>query len=578
MRKYYYTLFQRKCNNKLLYFLETSYYNNDTLTYDKGVVVYMSEEHNTNEEVEKLAETLAEGLEEETDVKIEEETKVEPETEAEVEPEAEPEAEPVAEPTEEAEIVAEPKKKLSKLAIILLSVGAAVLLALTVGYLLVSKHYDNKFFMRTTVNSIECSNMTVQDVESVLQKQVEQYVLTIVKSDGSNEQIKATDIDMKYVGYEELKTALSKQNPYLWPKSLFSSNQIQAQIVYEYDKEKLETIITELECMKTENQVAAVPAKVVYEGNQFVIKDEVAGTQIDVEKFKTLIHESVLAMKPEFNIGETGCYLQPAFTKDSPEVIQANETANSYLNAEIQFSYDNIQMSLKKDTFASWISVGDKMAVTVSTDKAKTFAQSMAAKYNTPSKPAVFTKQDGTTVSIPNATPGRTLNVSQETEQIVKEIKAGQKVTREPFFSNKGTGDGTTVWGTTYVEVDLTKQHMWFVKNGKVEFESDVVTGEANTHKETPTGVFNILEKIPGKYLYGNIMPNGKREYITWVNYWVRVTWSGIGFHDATWQAAFGGERYKQGYGSHGCINMPLDAVRKFYDFVYVGCPVVIHK
>ena len=527
----------------------------------------MSEEQNTNEEVEKLAETEQPVAESDTEQPI-------------TEPVEEPtgEAENTEEPTGEAENTEEPKKRLSKLAIILLAVGGALLLGLITAYVLVSKHYDNRFLMRTSVNSIECANMTVRDVEQLLQKQVEQYILTIVKADGSTEQIKATDIDMKYVGYEELEKALEKQNSYLWPKALFVKNQIQAAIVYEYDKEKLDAFISELECMKPENQVAAVSAKVVYEGNQFVIKEEVAGTQIDGETFKTRIHESVLAMQPEINISESGCYLQPVLKKDSPEVTKAQENANSYLNAEIQFSYDNIQMSLKPDTFASWITISDKMEVTVSTDKAKTFAQSMAAKYNTPSKPATFTKQDGTTVSIPNATPGRTLNVSQETEQIVKEIKAGQKVSREPFFSNKGTGDGTAVWGTTYVEVDLTKQHMWFVKNGKVEFESDVVTGVPNSSKETPTGVFKILEKIPGKYLYGNIMPNGKREYITWVDYWIRVTWSGIGFHDATWQAAFGGERYKQGYGSHGCINMPLDAVKKFYDLVYVHCPVVIHK
>lgn len=511
--------------------------------------------------VEKLAETLAEGLEE---------TQVETEVASEVEP--------VSEELEETESVVEPKKKLSTLAILLLAIAAVVLLALTAGYVLVSKHYGNKFFMRTTVNSIECSNMTVQDVEKLLQEQVEQYVLTIVKSDGSSEQIRATDIDMKYVGYKELETALSKQNPYLWPKALFSKNNIQAEIVYEYDKEKLETVINELECMKAENQVAAVPAKVVYEGNQFVIKEEVSGTQIDVEKFKTLIQESVLAMKPEFYIWESGCYLQPALTKDSPEVIQAKEDANSYLNAEVQFNYDNIQMVLKRDTFASWISVGENMEVTVSANKAKAFAQSLSAKYNTPSKAAIFTKQDGTTVSIPNATPGRTVNVTKETEQIVKEIKAGQKVTREPFFSNKGTDEGIDIWGTTYVEVDLTKQHMWFVKSGKVEFECDVVTGVPNSSRETPTGVYKILEKLRNKTLRGNIMPNGKPEYVTPVAYWARVTWSGIGFHDATWQDAFGGERYKQGFGSHGCINMPLEAVAKFYNLVYVGCPVVIHK
>ena len=70
---------------------------------------------------------------------------------------------------------------------------------------------------------------------------------------------------------------------------------------------------------------------------------------------------------------------------------------------------------------------------------------------------------------------------------------------------------------------------------------------------------------------------NGKREYETPVDYWARITWTGVGFHDATWQPAFGGQLYRQGYGSHGCINMPYNAVATFYGLISVGDPVVVH-
>ena len=61
--------------------------------------------------------------------------------------------------------------------------------------------------------------------------------------------------------------------------------------------------------------------------------------------------------------------------------------------------------------------------------------------------------------------------------------------------------------------------------------------------------------------LVGDIKPEtGKPEYETDVAYWMQVTSSGVGFHDAIWQTAFGGTLYQiPGTGSHGCINMPLD-------------------
>lgn len=66
--------------------------------------------------------------------------------------------------------------------------------------------------------------------------------------------------------------------------------------------------------------------------------------------------------------------------------------------------------------------------------------------------------------------------------------------------------------------------------------------------------------KQPNSVLVGDINPDtGEPAYRTKVKYWMQVTSSGVGFHDATWQTAFGGTLYQiPGTGSHGCINMPL--------------------
>ena len=75
----------------------------------------------------------------------------------------------------------------------------------------------------------------------------------------------------------------------------------------------------------------------------------------------------------------------------------------------------------------------------------------------------------------------------------------------------------------------------------------------------------------------GNIVPEtGKPEYETLVSYWMQVTWEGVGFHDATWQPAFGRQLYWD-IGSHGCINMPLDMAGALYGMIYTGMPVVMH-
>lgn len=50
-----------------------------------------------------------------------------------------------------------------------------------------------------------------------------------------------------------------------------------------------------------------------------------------------------------------------------------------------------------------------------------------------------------------------------------------------------------------------------------------------------------------------------------------------VGLHDASWQSAFGGQRYASGYGSHGCINLPTGAAGDLYGLIEVGDVVVVH-
>ncbi len=120
----------------------------------------------------------------------------------------------------------------------------------------------------------------------------------------------------------------------------------------------------------------------------------------------------------------------------------------------------------------------------------------------------------------------------------------------------------------TYADVNLSTQKMIFVKNGVIVLESDVVTGRPGMN--TPTGTFKIMHKQSPSVLVG-------ADYRAPVSYWMPFTSAGHGFHDATWQSAFGGNRWKNGFGSHGCVNMPLWAAKILYNNISAGDTVRIH-
>jgi len=119
----------------------------------------------------------------------------------------------------------------------------------------------------------------------------------------------------------------------------------------------------------------------------------------------------------------------------------------------------------------------------------------------------------------------------------------------------------------TYIEVNLTTQTMRYVRDGYILLSSDVVTGAPWT--ATPPGTYRIMNKQRATVLVG---PG----YASYVEYWMPFTPQGHGFHDASWQPWFGGNRWTYA-GSHGCVNMPFWAASELYSMISVGDTVWIH-
>ena len=142
---------------------------------------------------------------------------------------------------------------------------------------------------------------------------------------------------------------------------------------------------------------------------------------------------------------------------------------------------------------------------------------------------------------------------------------------------NGFSGLGSKDWGARYCDVDLSEQHARFYDaSGALVWESDIVSGKPG--HDTPTGVYSLNSKQSPSTLIGQTDPEtGEPEYETKVQYWMPFVGNSVGLHDATWQAAFGGSRWEQGYGSHGCVNLPLGKAEAIYGIIQVGDVVVVH-
>ena len=473
---------------------------------------------------------------------------------------------------EAAPSAAEPAKTLpyKKIAAWTAAVLAAVLL---LTYLGVSIYFRSHYLFNTTINGQDFSKQTVEDARAFFAGQADAYALKITESGGKTEDITGSEIDMSWNDSQALDQILKDQNAFAWPMEYFKETSKEITFDISYDKAALEKKVSSLKAVTAE-PIQPQSAYPEFDGNSYVIKPEVYGTDLDSKKLLKQIHESVARLDKEIDLQKEGFYKSPEYTAESPKLKELCQTLNQYCKASITYEMD-IPIVVDKTLISTWLSYDADFHVTLDEAAIRNWMTEFGRRYDTVGTTRPLTTPTGKATEVSGGTYGWIINEEAEFPALVSSIRNGEVVTKAPACDQTAASHAPQDWGGTFVEVDLTAQHMWYLENGTVVFESDVVTGKNST--PTPPGVYNILEKLSPTVLVGNIDPEtNEPEYRSPVDFWMRVTWSGIGFHDATWQPAFGGDVYLWN-GSHGCINMPYYNAQELYSILQLGTPVVVH-
>lgn len=435
-------------------------------------------------------------------------------------------------------------------------------------YFLFSIYFMNHMYFGSKINGIDVSGKTVDEIKSQMESDLNKYSLNIKEMDGKHEQIKAENINLKYEYDEQFKNIKDQQNPFKWPLSFFNKS-LNMTAKISYDKSLLTKQIDNLSCLNEKNVIEPKEPSFKYsDNNTFTIVNEVKGNKIDKDVLVKRIKDAVSKQEAEVDLQASNCYIVPKYTSKSENVIKARDTLNKYLSSKITYNFGNNQETLNGSTINEWLSVDDKFNPAVNQDKVKEYVNSLSDSYNTVGKARSFHTSSGNTINVSGGDYGWKINADKEVQDLIAAIKEGQTVTKKPAYSNSALVYGTSDIGNTYVEIDMTKQHLWFYKNGSLVVEGDVVTGNVSLNHTTPPGVYKL------KYKERNATLKGE-DYSTPVSFWMPFN-GGIGIHDATWRSVFGGQIYKTD-GSHGCVNSPYNLAQTIFNNIDVGTPVVCY-
>lgn len=451
----------------------------------------------------------------------------------------------------------------------LLWIGAiALFLAGVVSYVSLTLYYRERFVSGTWINGIYCTGLTPEEVETRLLEGTEPYTLTIHLENQDMETIEEKEI-LYYKDYHtKIQSIKEKQKAFLWPLSFMNPLTYEIEPRPVYDKEALERAVLGLNCMNRKKPEGEVYAKIEKGQDGYVLVEE-ERNQISEEKIKARVKEAVEGEERDIYIVEEDVYEEYFINEQTQKVYDAFAKIHAFQNASTVYEGLKEEEGITKERIAQWIVFLEEEPY-IDEEKVDDYVEYLGDKYDTLGKDRVWNKSGGGTVTIHGGTYGFLIDREAEKKAIIETLQSGKPVTRAMIFkeSKLKRPEGEEDIGKTYIEIDMSRQTLYYYVEGDLYLESPIVTGNLKRGRGTPARVCYIYGKQRRRILRG---PG----YASFVNYWMPVN-GNIGLHDATWRKEFGGEIYKTS-GSHGCINLPYEKAEKIFEKAEVGLPVIMY-
>lgn len=491
-------------------------------------------------------------------------------------------------------------KKLGKLQIGLLATAIAVAAVV----ISTSIFYQGHWFNSTTVNGIDVSNCSYNEAKTKLENAFSDYQIEIKGREQGSLRIAREEIDFKLAIEEDLNRLYDEQHDSYFLFHLFGSKEYNCGV--NYSEKKLTSLIKKSELVKGSSSYKIQKPKNAYleynkDKGALEIIPEVYGNQLNMDVLSGKLKEAITNLDTSLdltaNSNEETAYKIPTIKQDSKSLVDDMEKYNQVVNHWITWDMGEGQAeTITPDRIYKWIHFKKNGKLVVDEKKVGNWVTKFCTKYRTVGKTRTLKTHSGKKVEIEGGDYGWIINYDKTQKQAVKAIKNLQNSDDIHAYIDSPSEEMKSKLTTTlkpqyllsayqkdyenfnddwnhkrYVEVSLTEQKVYVWKNGKCIYTAKCITGKPTPERRTKTGTFYIKEHTAAKTLVGD-------DYKTPVKFWTRITWSGTGFHSATWQAwSRWTPNYYKSHGSHGCVNLSLTDSKKIYELTKTFDPVFIY-
>ena len=440
----------------------------------------------------------------------------------------------------------------------------SVVVSIALVYSLISLYFCNHFFFNTEINGVNVSLKAHATAGQLIRDYIKDYDLQLAEKNSESEEISGQDIDLQY---NENVNPEIYESSFNWIGSLFKDQKYYINDLYSYNKELLENKIDNLNCVN-----AAIEPKNVsfqYLNGSYEMIKEVYGNTIMKDKLVEAVKISIEKGETNLDLEGSNCYKNPEYTSDSYKADRTKNLLNKYVSTNITYGFGTQNEILDGSTINKWLSVDEDLEVVIDKTAIIKYIKELSGKYDTVGIAREFKTSTGKTILVKGGLYGWKIDQGTESQALFKNITRGETIKKDPVYNQKALFRGENEIGNTYLEISITKQYVWFYKDGRLITDGAVVTGNPNRGWSTVTGTYMLNYKQKGATLSG---PG----YTTGVTYWMPF-YGNIGIHDASWRAVFGGGIYKRN-GTHGCVNAPFYLAKTIFENITEGDPIICYE
>ena len=464
-------------------------------------------------------------------------------------------------------------------------VSALVLLVVCAG-VVYAANYSGRALPGTSVAGTSVAGMTRDQVVSTVNQRADATNVTLTV-EGKTTKASLNEAGISVDADETADAAMKGSTSFpAFVSALFSERDIEP--VVTVSEESIKKLAASANSTLT-SEMKDASVIVAQDGQSFTVTPAQMGNGVSAEDVAAAVKQAgatLTSVTQDVSVHQ----MEPSITTENAQA--AAEKANALLETNIEISDGIDTFSAERSDKVQWVEFltkddGSLDTPSISTVKVADWVNALAATTDVkPQNRVDNVDSSGNVLTV--AREGKKGLKTNNTEQVTKDIIAAMTDGKayeglfhyddvEPGSETKQVAEGTenlvyqAAEGEKWGDINLSDNSVTAYVGGKVAGGPYyMVPGAPDT--PTVTGTFHVYLKYDVQTMRGENADGTKYETegVPWVTYFT----GSYAMHGAPWRSSFGWSGYG---GSHGCVNMPVDAAKFIYDWTDMGDTVVVH-